>query len=129
MTGRRADIRTNQQGGLGVTIEEERVRERIAQELRVAMKARDISRVAALRSFAAALDNATAVPIPSRIPPNESVEVPRKALSPEDVRTVLMREIAERRHAALTLAAHARLEQAAAVEAEIGVLEQYLDPS
>ncbi len=110
-----------------MTTEEERVRARIAQELRVAMKARNASRVAALRSLTAALDNATAVPAPSRILPNENVEVPRKALSPEDVRAVLMREIAERRDAALTLTAHACFDEAAAVEAEIKVLEQYID--
>ena len=107
--------------------EEERLRARIAQELRVAIKARSASRVAALRSFAAALDNATAVPIPSRILPNEKREVPRKALSLEDVRAVLMREIEERRHAASTLTAHACFKEAAAVEAEIEVLEQYID--
>ncbi len=105
---------------------EERVRERIAQELRVALKARNASRVAALRSLAAALDNATAVPVPSRIRPNENVEVPRKVLSLEDVRAVLMREIAERRDAALTLTAHACFEEATALEAEIEVLEQYI---
>jgi uncharacterized protein len=106
--------------------EEERLKARIAQELRVAMKARDASRVTALRSLAAALDNATAVPMPARILPNE-VEVPRKALSLEDVRAVLMREIADRRDAAFTLTAHACFEEAAAVEAEIAVLEQYTD--
>jgi len=107
--------------------EEQRVRARIAQELRVAMKVRNASSVAALRSLAAALDNATAVPVPSRILPNERVEVPRKELSLEDVRAVLMREIGERRHAAFTLKAHARFEAAAAVEAEIAVLEPYID--
>jgi uncharacterized protein len=106
--------------------EEVRVRARIAQELRVAMKARDASRMTALRSLAAALDNATAVPMPARILPNEKIEVPRKALSLEDVRAVLRREIAERRDAAFTLRAHACFEEAAAVEAEIAVLEPYL---
>jgi len=91
------------------------------------MKARDASRVAALRSLAAALDNATAVPMPSRILPNENLEVPRKALSLEDVRAVLLREIAERRDAVFTLRAHACFEEAAAVEAEIEVLERYVD--
>jgi uncharacterized protein YqeY len=103
------------------------MRERIAQDLRVAIKARDASRVAALRSFAASLDNATAVPVPYRIPPNEKVEVPRKALSQGDVRAILMREIGERRDSAVTLKAHACFEEAAAVEAEIEVLEQYID--
>jgi uncharacterized protein len=108
--------------------EEGDLRTRIARDLRVAMKARDASSVAALRSLAAALDNATAVPIPSRILPNESTEVPRKELSQEDVHAVLMREIAERRDAALKLTAHACLEAAAAVKAEIAVLEQYRGP-
>jgi uncharacterized protein len=111
----------------GMTTEDERLRAHIAQELRVAMKARNASRVAALRSLAAALDNATAVPMPPRVLPNEKSEVPRKTLSLQDVRAVLTREIAERRHAASTLTAHARLEEAAAVEAEIAILEQYID--
>jgi uncharacterized protein YqeY len=110
-----------------VATTEERVRERIAQELRVAMKARDAARVAALRSFAAALDNATAVPMPSRILPNDPVEVPRKALSLEDVRAILMREIGERRNSARTLKAHACFDEAAAVEAELELLGQYGD--
>ena len=41
---------------LGVRAEGERVRARVAQELRVAMKACGASRVAALRSLAAAVD-------------------------------------------------------------------------
>jgi len=110
-----------------VTPAERLVRERITQELRAAPKARDASRVAALRSFAAALDHATAVRIPSRSHPTENVEVPRKALSLEDVRALLAREIAERRDAAFTLRAHACFEEAATVEAEIEVLEQYID--
>ena len=117
----------NQHGESGMATEEERVRERIAQELRVAMKARDASRITALRSFAASLDNATAVPLPARILPNENVEVPRKALSLGDVRALLLREIAERRHAVFTLKAHACFKEAAAVEGELAVLEQYID--
>jgi uncharacterized protein YqeY len=112
---------------LGMPTEQEHVRERIAQELRVAMKARDASRVAALRSLAAALDNATAVPMPAGMVANENAEVPRKVLAPADVRAVLMREIAERRDAAFTLTAHACFEEAATVEAEIEVLKQYID--
>ncbi len=107
--------------------EVERLRERIAQELRVAMKARNASSVAALRSLTAALDNATAVPIPSRILPNERTEVPRKELSLEDIRAVLMREINERNEAVVKLTAHACLEAAAAVEAEIAVLQRCVD--
>lgn len=110
-----------------MTTEEERVRARISQELREAMKARDAARVAALRSFAAAIDNATAVPVPSRAGANDRAEVPRKVLSREDVRAVLMCEIAERRDAAFMLTSHACFEEAAAVEAEIEILEQYVD--
>jgi uncharacterized protein YqeY len=46
-------------------------------------------------------------------------------LSLGDIRAILSREIADRRRAAATLTAHARSEEAAAVEAEIKVLEQY----
>lgn len=122
-----ASVPFSSRSGDSVTTDEERVRGRIAQELRVAMKAHDAPRVTALRSLAAALDNATAVPMPARILPNEKVEVPRKALSLEDVRAVLTREIAERRDAAFILTSHACFEEAAAVEAEIAVLEQFID--
>jgi hypothetical protein len=86
------------------------------------MKARNGGRISALRSLAAALDNATAVPLPPGILANENVEVQRKALSPDEVRAVLMREIAERRGVAFVLSAHGRFEKAAAIEAEIEIL-------
>jgi uncharacterized protein YqeY len=110
-----------------VKTEEEGMRAHIATQLRVAMKARDVSRIAALRSLSAALDNATAVPLPGRLLPNDRREVPRKELSALDIRAIVMREITERREAAATLTAHGCRERAAVVEGEIKVLEPYID--
>lgn len=121
--------RGTQRGQAGMTTEEERMRARVAADLRIAMKTRDAFRVGTLRSLAAALDNATAVPMRSRMAASENSEVPRKALSPEDIRAVVIREIAERRDAASMLGGHARFEEVARLEAQIKVLQRYLDGS
>lgn len=106
---------------------EERLRTRLAQDLRAAMKIRDSSRIAALRTLIAALDNAAAVPVPSgvRPAPGAPVEVPRKVLDDEEVETVLLREIAERRNAIFSFEMHGCIEEAVALRAEIELYEQY----
>jgi uncharacterized protein len=106
---------------------EDQLRARLAPDLHAAIKARDGPRVAALRSLIAALDNATAVELGSprgqRL--GDSAEVPRKWLSDEDVRTVLAREMDERRDAALALEKHGCYEEAALVRAELEIIEGY----
>jgi uncharacterized protein len=105
----------------------ERLRERIAQDLKAAMKSRDAPRVSALRSLAAALDNATAVPQPARSgpPSHQPAEVPRRMLSDEDVRDLLLREIGERHDAAFALEKHGCMEEALSIRAEVGIIEEY----
>ncbi|MGH8261069.1 MAG: GatB/YqeY domain-containing protein, partial [Steroidobacteraceae bacterium] len=87
---------------------EEKLRARLTQDVQVAMKARDAPRVTALRSLAAALDNATAVPLESlRQSAGRAIgEVPRKDLSSDDVRAIVRREITERRDAAFAFESH-----------------------
>ncbi|HEY2591915.1 MAG TPA: GatB/YqeY domain-containing protein [Steroidobacteraceae bacterium] len=106
---------------------EESLRARLGPELRVAIKARDGARIAALRTLAAALDNATAVPIedPGVAMPSAVTEVPRKVLTDDDVRSILLREIAERADAAFAFEMHGCFEEALGVRAEIAILEDY----
>lgn len=108
---------------------EESLRARLAQELRAAIKARDGARIAALRTLAAALDNATAVPIEDHWGPMPfaAAEVPRKVLTDDDVRSVVRHEIAERRDAAFAFEMHGCFEEALGLKAEIAILEGYLD--
>ena len=106
---------------------EESLRARLGQELRVAIKTRDGARIAALRTLAAALDNATAVPIegPRAPMPSAATEVPRKVLTDDDVRAILLREIAERADAAFAFEMHGCFEEALDLRAEIAILEDY----
>jgi uncharacterized protein len=106
---------------------EERLRARLAHDLRVALKARDRARLAVLRTLAAALDNATAVPVEAhRVPlPFGAAELPRRVLTDEDVRSILLREIAERHDAAWSFEMHGCFEEALDLKAEIALLERY----
>lgn len=93
------------------------IRERLRSALTTAMRARDRDALAAYRHALAAIDNAEAVVPPGGIPSAGAVEhaatglgaaeVPRRELSDADVRAVVEGEIAEHRHAARLLAAHA----------------------
>ena len=106
---------------------EEGLRERLTQDLRAAIKARDRARIAALRTLAAALDNATAVPIEGRgVPmPFPTAEVPRKVLTEDDLRAILLREIAERHDAVFAFESHGCFEEALGLRAEIAIFEGY----
>lgn len=78
------------------------LRERLAGDLRVAMKARDTLAVATLRSLLSALDNAGAVTETKAHAPvfGRSGDVPRRDLTAEDIKQVLAAEAAEREAAA-----------------------------
>ncbi|HXS28470.1 MAG TPA: GatB/YqeY domain-containing protein [Steroidobacteraceae bacterium] len=107
---------------------EKRLRVQLAHDLRVAIKARDGARVAAVRALIAALDNATAVPIESQpIPvPFGNAEVPRKVLTDDDVKSILKREIAARHDAAWTFESHGCFEEALGLRDEIALFESYV---
>jgi uncharacterized protein len=77
-------------------------RERLAIELRAAMKARDGVAVAVVRSLLSAIDNASAVPMTKSQYPGDGApsEVARRELTAAEVDQVLAVEAEERRLAA-----------------------------
>ena len=80
------------------------LREQMKTDLSAAMKARELEAVAALRSVLAAIDNAEAVPADQStglVKPvlGQRNEVPRKALSVDDIRQIVQHEADERRAA------------------------------
>lgn len=99
------------------------------------MKARDRVAVAALRSALAAIGNAEAVPVES-VPRAGAAEesavgagaadAPRRDLSEDDVRAVVIGEVDERDGAARELASIGRGEDAARLTAEADVLRRLL---
>jgi uncharacterized protein len=118
---------------------EERLRARLTDDLRAAMKTRDGPRVSVLRSLIAALDNASAIPIDDpqaaalKLSPEssgrqlegQSREVPRRVLSQDDLLQVFAVEMAERRNAALALEKHGCYEEATVVRGELEIIEGY----
>src|SRR5690242_11753021 len=106
---------------------EQRLRARLSEDVRAAIKARDRARITALRTLTAALDNATAVPVEDRRGPmpSASAEVPRKALTEDDLRAILQREIAERYNAVFVFESHGCVEEGLELRAEIAIFEDY----
>jgi uncharacterized protein YqeY len=106
------------------------VRDRMRQDLRTAMKARDRVTVGVLRATLGAIANAEAVPSDAR--PNvpgrhEPTEVPRRELGEADVAAVIEREIAEMEADARIHREHAAAGPQADLEARIAILTAYLD--
>lgn len=109
----------------------DRLRTRLADDLRTALRARDQIRVVALRSTMGALDNAGAVPAdasarPPAIGPG-AADVPRRTLDAPQVRAIVEAEIRERDDAARQFREVGRADAASRVRAEADVLRPYLD--
>ena len=111
------------------------VRARLSATLPVAMKARDRVAVAALRSALAAVANAEAVPVDSapRAGALEdaasgpgAADAPRRELTEDDVRALVVGEVEDRDRAAAELAGLGRVEDAARLTAEADVLRTAL---
>jgi len=111
------------------------VRARLSAALPVAMKARDRVAVAALRSALAAVANAEAVPVDSapRAGALEdaasgpgAADAPRRELTEDDVRALVVGEVEDRDRAAAELAGLGRVEDAARLTAEADVLRTAL---
>src|SRR6476469_8729347 len=104
------------------------IRDRMQQDLRDAIKARDRARVGVLRSTLGAISNAEAVPsaarpnIPGR---NETTEVARRELSDADSEAVIVREIAELRADAQLYRERADTASLADLETRIEILARY----
>ncbi len=109
----------------------EPLRRKLQQDLLLAMKAKDLVAVSALRSVMSALDNASAVPVSTGpilfIPRN--VEVPRKDLSEADCRSILDAEVGARMRSAAEYARLGRDDVAARMRAEQAVIERYVEIS
>jgi len=105
---------------------ERRLRGQLGEDLRAAMKGRDGTRAAAIRSLIAALDNASAVPLDDPQAARPSGDVPRKTLSEDDILEVLAMELTERRSAALSLEKHGCYEEVTLVRAELEIIEGYV---
>jgi uncharacterized protein YqeY len=103
------------------------LRERVAGELRAAMKARDAVAVATLRSLLSALDNAGAVAETKAHVPvfGRSGDVPRRDLTAKDIELVLAAEAAERETAADDYALRGLREGADRLRAELRIIERF----
>ncbi len=106
------------------------LRERLSGELRVAMKAREKQTVVLLRTLMATLDNAEAVTVDlatlPKVATTERHEVPRKLLSEDEIRALLQREIAERRHNCAEYEALGLPEKATQLQQEAELIASYL---
>lgn len=109
------------------------IRQALRTALTDALRARDKTAIAALRSAIAAIDNAESVPIGEhRAGAIElagtlgAAEVPRKILTEDDIRTILQCEVADRRAAAQDYQAAGRMDHAEKLQKESDVLDRYL---
>lgn len=112
----------------------DRMSDRLRADLRIAMRAREAVTVSVIRALLAAIDNAQAVPIdPTRQPAvlskfgDEAIEVPRLALSTDDLMALLHREIAHRQTVADEIRPYGREEEADRAIAEAEIIARYLE--
>lgn len=118
----------------------EDLRDRLRAALQDALKRRDDSAVAALRSALAAIDNASAVPQQS--PPTAhassehvagtalgvgAAEAERQALTPEQLQEIVRAEIADRQQAAEHYRRAGHADMAEQLDREAGVLSSIVD--
>ena len=106
---------------------------RLRGDLKAAMQAKRAGEMKVLRTLLGAIDNAQAVPVAetrgyvSRAFGDASVEVPRLALSAEDIKAIFAREAASCRAAAAEMARFGQADRAATLEAEAAIVDRYLD--
>jgi uncharacterized protein YqeY len=114
------------------------LRRRLNDSLRAALKTRNASAAAALRSAIGAIDNAEAVQRPDDSAPQGGkaarshvgvgvADVARRELSTDDVVEILRAEIADRTSVAADYERKGRDNQAASLRAEAAVLISFLD--
>lgn len=116
------------------------LRQRLATDLRAAMKRRDTVETATLRDLLAPLDQATAVAVPSgssgdadaltaAFMSDAQTEVPRRTVTPDDARARFADEARQRRDAAAQYDCLGQSEAADRCRAELAVVARYLDPT
>lgn len=110
----------------------EAMKVRLRADLKAAMIARDVVRMAVLRSLVATLDNAQAVPIGGGHERyrelafgDASAEAPRLTLSEGDVRALFAAEADSRRAAAAQMQSHGEAERGARLLAEAEIVAGY----
>jgi uncharacterized protein len=112
------------------------LRDRLRTALPTAMKARDRTAVAALRSALAALDNAETVKIDDRTATGQAIEqvaigvgtteVERRMLTESEMTALIRREVTERETAAADYESAGHDDRATRLRAEAGVLAAHL---
>jgi uncharacterized protein YqeY len=102
------------------------MRERLAGELRVAMKARDPVATATVRGLLSALDNKSAIAVTApRVPTfSRSAEAPRHEPSWTEIEALFAAELEERRAAEADYAARGLEQQAERLRAEMAAIER-----
>lgn len=104
---------------------------RLSADLRHALKEKDRTRAALLRSLIASLDSAEAPPMAAGPASGQdfrsgAAEVERLVLKDGDVRRILAAEIEEREDAAAQFARLGQADRAAALRSEATLVRQYL---
>lgn len=106
------------------------LRQVLQAELITAMKNQDTPAMLAIRSVLSAIANREAVPAPKTgsidAPVQGYADVPRRELTPAEVRLVVMDEVDERRNSADYLTTAGKHEEAAALENQVQILERFL---
>lgn len=105
------------------------VQARLQRALRAALQARDMTAVSALRSAQAAISNAEAVDPPAAGQPGRgpgSTDVPRRALTTVQERSIVAAEISERLDAARLYGETGHADRAARLLREAGTLRDAL---
>ncbi len=106
------------------------LRQVLQAELITAMKSQDRVTMMAIRSVLSAIANKEAVPAPavSSIdgPVKGYADVPRRELTPAEVRLVVMDEVDERRNSADYLTTAGKHDEAAALFEQVKILERFL---
>lgn len=99
-------------------------------ELITVMKNQDRPAILAIRSVLSAIANKEAVPAPKTSSIDDPVkgyaDVPRRELTPAEVRLVVMDEVDERRNSADYLTTAGKLDEAAALHNQVQILERFL---
>jgi uncharacterized protein len=103
------------------------LRTKLSVDLRVAMKARDVSATAAIRAVLSRLDNANAVDMPGALKSTYGgpAEVPRRALTWIDADAILAAEASERDAAASTYDELGMTNEARRFRSESDVIRRY----
>lgn len=106
------------------------LRQVLQAELITAMKAQDQPTMMAIRSVLSAIANKESVPAPRTGSIDDPVrgyaDVPRRELTPAEVRLVVLDEVDERRNTADYLITAGKHDQAAALQDEVAILERFL---